>query len=114
MADWATTGVPSSDRFRKVLELIDVDADKPWMHGDGNVLQSVAIARWFGGRDGDAGKSLAEAEEAAGRHEVSCWSYTRVPRKVFLGHCAEIRRLFAGEDVTPVFMRTCRPSVELG
>ena len=23
--------------------------------------------------------------------------------KVFLGHCAEIRHLFAGEDVTPVF-----------
>ncbi len=110
MADWASTGVPSRDYFRKVLELIDVDADKPWMRGDGSILQSVAIARWFGGREGDAGESLAEAEEAAGRHELSCWSYTRVPREVFLEHCAEIRRLFAGEDVMPVFMRTCETS----
>ena len=79
-----------------MLERIDADDDKAWMRGDANALQSVAVARWFGGRDDDAGKSLAEAEEAAGRHEISCWSYTRVPRKTFLGHCAEIRRLFDG------------------
>ena len=109
MADWATTGVPSRDGFRKVLERIDGDADGAWMRGDANVLQSVAVAYWFGGRDDDAGGSLAEAEEAAGRHEISCWSYTRVPRKTFLAHCAEIRRLFAGEEVVPVFMRTASP-----
>ena len=114
MADWATTGVPSGDRFRKVLESIDADADKAWMRGHANVLQSVSVARWFGGRGDDAGKSLAEAEQAAGRHELSCWSYTRVPRTTFLGHCAEIRRLFAGEDVTPVFMRSYEPSGETG
>ena len=114
MSDWATTGLPSRDSFRRVLERIDSDADQAWIRDDANALQSVAIARWFGGRDDDAGKSLAEAEAAAGRHEISCWSYTRVPRKTFLGHCAEIRRLFAGEDVTPVFMRTCEPSGEPG
>ena len=107
MADWATTGVPCTDRFGKVLELIDKDADRPWMRSDANVLQSVAIARWFGGRDRDAGKSLAEAEEAVGHHEISCWSYTRVPRKEFLEHCSEIRCLIAGEDVRPVFVRSC-------
>ena len=105
MADWATTGVPSGDGFGKVLERIDADAEKAWMRTDANALQSVAVARWFGGRSDNAGETLAEAEEVAGRHEISCWSYTRVPRKVFLEHCAEIRRLFAGEDVTPVFMR---------
>ena len=114
MADWATTGVPARDSFRKVLERIDADADKAWMLGGANALQSVAVARWFGGCDDDAGKSLAEAEEVADRHEISCWSYTRVPRKTFLGHCAEIRRLFAGADVMPVFMRTCDPSGEPG
>ena len=107
MADWATTGVPSRDRFRKVLERIGADADKAWMRGDANALQSVSVARWFGGRADDAVWSLAEAEEAAGRHEISCWSYTRVPRKTFLGHCTEIRRLFDGEEVMPVFMRAC-------
>ena len=108
MADWATTGVPSRDGFRKVLERIDADVNRAWMRGDANALQSIAVAKWFGGRDDDAGGSLAEAEEAAGGHEVSCWSYTRVPRKTFLAHCAEIRRLFAGEDVMPVFF-TRRP-----
>ena len=110
MADWATTGVPSGDGFRTVLERLDADADKPEMRGNANALQSVAVASWFGGRGDDAGEILARAEEAAGRHEVSCWSYTRVPRKVFLEHCAEIRRLFAGEDVMPVFMRSCETS----
>lgn len=114
MADWAITGVPSRDSFRKVLEITDADTDNAWMRGDANALQAIAVASWFGGRDDDAVKSLAEAEEAAGRHEISCWSYTRVPRKAFLGHCAEIRRLFAGEDVAPVFMRTCEPSGEPG
>ena len=114
MADWASTGVPSRDSFRKVLERLDADTDKAWMRGDANALQAISVASWFGGRDDDAVKSLAEAEEAAGRHEISCWSYTRVPRKAFLRHCAEIRHLFAGEDVTPVFMRTCEPSGEPG
>ena len=114
MADWASTGVPSRDSFRKVLERLDADTDNAWMRGDANALQAIAVASWFGGRDDDAVKSLAEAEEAAGRHEISCWSYTRVPRKAFLRHCAEIRHLFAGEDVTPVFMRTCEPSGEPG
>lgn len=111
MADWATTGVPSRDGFRKVLERLDADADKPWLRGDANALQAVAVASWFGGRAGDADKSLEKAEEAAGRQEISCWSYTRVPREVFLEHCAEIRRLFAGEDVMPVFMRSFRCDV---
>ena len=114
MADWAITGVPSGDSFRKVLELIDADADKAWMRSDANALQSVAVAGWFGGRADDAGRSLEEAEEAVGRQEISCWSYTRVPRKAFLGHCAEIRRLFDGEEVTPVFMRACESSGEPG
>ena len=114
MSDWATTGVPSTDGFRKVLERIDADADRAWMRSDANALQSVSVAGWFGGRADDAGKSLAEAEEAAGRHESSCWSYTRVPRKTFLGHCAEIRRLFDGEEVMPVFMRACESSGEPG
>ena len=114
MADWATAGVPSRDSFRKVLETIDADADKPWMPGHANALQSVSVARWFAGYDEDATKSLAEAEGAAGRHEVSCWSYTRVSREAFLGHCAEIRRLFNGEDVLPVFIRTREPSGEPG
>ena len=114
MGYWATTGVPSEDSFRKVLEVMDGDADRAWTRGDANALQSISVARWFGGHGDDAGKSLAEAEKAAGRHEISCWSYTRVPRKVFLGHCAEIRRLFAGEDVRPVFMRPCQLSGEPG
>ena len=95
-----------------MLERLDADAGKAWMRGDANALQSIAVASWFGGRDDVAVKSLAEAEEAAERHDISCWSYARVPRRTFLGHCAEIRRLFAGEDVTPVFMRTCDPSGE--
>ena len=111
MSDWATTGVPSRDRFRKALELFDADASR---RGDATTLQRVAVASWFGGRHDVAVKSLAEAEEAAEDHEISCWSYTRVLRKVFLGHCAEIRRLFAGEDVTPVFMRTCESEGEAG
>lgn len=114
MADWATKGVPSPKVFRKVLERVDPHAHKTWMRGDASALQSVAVASWFSGRADDAGKRLAEAEEAAGRHEISCWSYMRVPSKTFLEHCAEIRRLFAGEDVVPVFMRTCEPSGEPG
>ena len=112
MADWATKRVPSQDSFLKVLERIDSDPDKAWMRSDANALQSVAVASWFGGRADDADKSLAEAEEAAGRHEISCWSYMRVSSKTFLEHCTEIRRLFDGEDVVPVFMRACQPSDE--
>ncbi len=114
MADWATTGVPSGDCFRRVLDSIDADADKAWTLGGANALQSVAVANWFGGRDDDASRTLTVAEELADHHEISCWSYTRVPRKTFLGHCAEIRRLFDGEDIIPVFMRAYHPSDDIG
>ena len=114
MADWATTGVPSRDRFHNVLDRFDADPDTAWMRGNASALQSVAVARWFGERDADADEILAEAEETAGRHEISCWSYTRVPMKTFLAHCTEIRRLFAGEDVTPVFMGSCESPGEPG
>ena len=114
MADWATTGAPSRDSFQRVLEHIAADADNASMRDDANALQSDAVARWFGGHADDAKKSLAEAEESAGRYELSCWSYTRVPRKTFLGHCAEIRRLFDGEDIIPVFMRARQPSDDIG
>ena len=107
MADWATRGVPSRGNFRRVLERVGADANIPWMRNDANALQLVALASWFGGRADDASNRLAEAEEAVGRHEISCWSYMRVPSKTFLEHCAEIRRLFDGEEIIPVFMRTC-------
>ena len=97
-----------------MLESIDADVDNTWTLGGANALQSVAVARWFSGLADDASRTLAEAEVAAGRHEISCWSYTRVPRRVFLGHCAEIRRLFDGERIMPVFMRACQPSDESG
>jgi cellulose biosynthesis protein BcsQ len=111
MAGWATTGVPSRDRFRRALEVVGANAS---LSGDATILQGFAVASWFGGRDDDAVKSLAKAEDVTDRYQISWWSYTRVPRQVFLEHCAEIRRLFAGEDVTPVFMRTCESEGEAG
>lgn len=105
MAEWAMAGEPNEDAFRAMVERMDEEDDSDWLRDQANGLQRVAIAQWFGGRRGQARRSLDAAEKALGRAAISCWSYTRVPRKTFLEHCAEIRRLFAGEDIQPVFMR---------
>lgn len=105
MAEWAMAGKPNEDAFRAVVERMDEDDDGDGLREDANGLQSVAIAQWFGDRREQARRGLDAAEKAVGRTAISCWSYTRVPRKIFLEHCAEIRRLFAGEDIQPVFMR---------
>ena len=98
-----------------MLERIDADDDKAWMRGDANALQSVAVARWFGGRDDDAGKSLAGGRGSRWSPRNQLLVLPRASRgRTFLGHCAEIRRLFAGDDVMPVFMRTCELSGEPG
>ena len=134
MAVWGKKGVPSGRIFRlfrsREPELIlpiggidepwlpgddpDEDVDEPWVPGPGTAgfHQAVALALWFGGHPDDARGRLAQAEEAADRNRFSCWSYTRVPRKTFLAHCAEIRRLFDGEDIAPVFVRTHNASGE--
>ena len=105
MAEWAMAGRPNEDAFRAMVERMDEEDDSDWLRDNANGLQGVAVAEWFGNRREQARRSLDAAEKAVGRTAISCWSYTRVPRKTFLEHCAEIRRLFAGEDIQPVFMR---------
>ena len=105
MAEWAMAGKPNEDAFRAMVERMDEEDDSDGLREDANGLQSVAVAQWFGNRREQARRSLDAAEKAVGRTAISCWSYTRVPRKTFLEHCAEIRRLFAGEAIQPVFMR---------
>ena len=104
MAEWAMAGRPNEDAFRAVVERMDED-DSDWLRDNANGLQGVAVAQWFGNRREQARRSLDLAEKTVGRAQISCWSYTRVPRKTFLKHCAEIRQLFAGEDIRPVFLR---------
>ncbi len=105
MTEWAAAGTPVRETFARVVREMDAMDDRTWLDNDANSLQAVAVACWFGGRPEEAGERLDEAERAAGRREISCWSYTRVPRQTFLNHCAEIRRLFAGECLEPEFMR---------
>ena len=107
MAHWATTGIPDKEAFLHVLALLDAEEDKTWIDGNASALQAVAVAAWFGDRVDAAYRYLERARELVrGTHrEISCWSYTRVSHEVFLAHCDEIRRLFAGEDVKPEFMR---------
>ncbi len=107
MAKWASCGMPDNQAFGKVIELLDEAKDQTWLTNSANALQAVAVAEWFAGHQEQAGGRLDLAERAIERRrsDFSCWSYTRVPHDTFLGHCAEIRRLFAGEDVMPEFMR---------
>ncbi len=105
MAEWAMAGKPNEDAFRAVVKRMDEEDDGDWQRDNASGLQGVAVVQWFGNRREQATSSLDAAEKALGRTAISCWSYTRVPRKTFLEHCAEIRRLFAGEDIQPVFMR---------
>ena len=109
MADWAEKGAPNKSAFIRVLASLEADEDRSWLDDDANALQAIAVAECFAQRSSDAAGHLEMAEQAAragrGRDAVSCWSYTRVPTGRFLEHCGEIRRLLAGEDVTPEFMR---------
>ena len=107
MAIWGNTGVANAEAFELVLEHYDAEEDRSWLYDTPNNLQAVAVAEWFGRRPNDAAEHLAAAEEAmrGRRNEVSCWSYVRVPSATFRTHCEEIRRLFAGDDVRPHFMR---------
>ena len=75
-------------------------------------LQAMALAEYFTGRQEKAGCLLQEARQIPSADvdfgygsALSCWSFTRVSADTFLEHCDEIRRLFDGEDVKPVFMR---------
>ena len=106
MAMWGNTGVASAEAFELVLEHYDAEEDREWLDDSPNNLQALAVAEWFGNRPDDAAEHLATAEEAirGRRNEVSCWSYIRVPPTTFRAHCEEIRRLFAGDDVRPLFM----------
>ena len=110
MAMWGESRVADAVLFAGVLAHYDAEENKAWLENDANKLQSLALAEWFGGRPTDATQHLAEAEEVLQvgrqRREVSCWSYTRVSAATFRKHCNEIRRLFAGEDIKPVFMRS--------
>ena len=114
MAKWASCGMPDKQAFGKVIEFLDEGEDHSWLTDSPNALQALAIAEWFAERQEQAGERLDLAEQAIRRRrsDVSCWSYTRVPRDTFLNHCAEIRRLFAGEGIKPEFMRLAehRPS----
>ena len=107
MAEWGCTGVPGTEAFALVLDIAEQDnGDRDGIQ-DPTYLQSMAVAEWFAGHPERAAESLDKAEHAIRRkrRDISCWSYTRVPRDTFLKHCAEIRRLLAGEDVEPAFMR---------
>ena len=107
MAIWATGDVPDIDGFAHVLELFDEDEGRDWLHDNPNNLQAIAIAEYVANRASDAIRHLDESRQAilGKRNDISCWSYTRVPPATFLAHCDEIRRLFAGEEVRPEFMR---------
>lgn len=116
MALWGESGVVDPEAFAGVLAHYDAEDDKDWLENDANKLQALAVAEWFGNRPDDATRHLAEAEEVLRvshqRSEISGWSYTRVSTATFGKHCNEIRRLFAGEDIKPVFMRSRKHSAE--
>ena len=116
MALWGESGVADAAAFADVLAHYDAEDDRGWIENDANKLQALAVAEWFGSRPDDADQHLAEAEEVLRvshqRREVSCWSYTRVSAAAFGEHCNEIRRLFAGEDVKPVFVRSHGDALE--
>lgn len=114
MAGWGDTGLPDADAFRRVLDLRDKE-NAHEDHDPPNYLQALAVAEWFAGSAEEAGRRLEAARqclpegsepfEGLRQRFVSCWSFTHVPAGTFLEHCDEIRRLFNGEDVKPVFMR---------
>ncbi len=110
MARWGESGTADAATFADVLARYDAEEDNERLANDANKLQALAVAEWFGSRSEDAYRHLAEAEEVLRvgrrRREISCWSYTRVSTATFAEHCTEIRRLFAGEDIKPVFMRS--------
>ena len=107
MAKWGATGLPSADAFALVLDHYDSHDDKGWLENNPNNLQALSVAEWYGDRLNDARRHLDEAEELirGRRSTISCWSYTRVPASRFVEYCDEIRLLFAGQDIKPVFMR---------
>ncbi len=109
MALWGESRSADSAAFARVLNYYDAEDDKEWLKGDPNKLQALAVAERFGGRLSDAAEHLADAEKLIRirrqRTAISCWSYTRVSAAAFHEHCNDIRRLFAGEHIEPVFMR---------
>ena len=108
MAIWAAEDAPDVRAFTRVMELFDEEEDTDWLVNSPNNLQALAVAECFASRLSDAIRHLEESQRVilGRRNDISCWSYTRVPPEAFLAHCDEIRRLFAGEDVKPEFMRS--------
>ena len=103
MAEWAETGEVSPELFERVLNFYDSGESHALVRRSANDLQALAVAEWFGDRVTDANRHLEQAEQAIQqtRSEISCWSYTRVPRAQFMTHCDEMRKLFSGEDIEP-------------
>ncbi len=106
IAVWGKEGVPPHDMFARIVELAEAepvrDLDSP---NYANFHQCIALAAAVLNDRDKVERHLADARQGAITLPVSalfsCWTYTNVDTREFLGHLQQINRFAQGEPVVP-------------
>ncbi len=114
MAIWGATGVVDPTPFGGVVELASREANArgrfggsppaplPFLEGNPNSLQCLAVSYWAVGKDDEAEACLGRARRALDRRRptpiMSCWRYTEAFPWEFLADLDEIEKLIEGDN----------------
>ena len=104
MADWAFSGAPSPDRFRRLLQEVDGNDEE----ADANFFQCISVAFSVVGKPTEAIHSLSRAFERNQRvpiSKLSCWRYQVVPQDEFEEDLLEIQSFIQTGSPAPRFLR---------
>lgn len=106
MAEWALTGCPAIEDFRKVTTMHE-NAGIRSRYG-ANYFECIAIAYHHAGKPEMALQALTRARQATGsnpKRETSAWRYLSVGPEEFTDDLNSIQAMVEGKAVVPMFMR---------
>jgi MinD-like ATPase involved in chromosome partitioning or flagellar assembly len=100
-ADWAETGTPNKDLFRRAVELSGSVSRKTANH-----FQCLALASFLSGDEALSGQHLRMSRQLATELPVSqfsCWSYLERTQEQFLDELKMLERFLKHEVISPAF-----------